>query len=130
MIRRTIEQERAEDALARVKELVNRGDNSADLGKYRSYVDRLGPAILMNGLGQALATERASSGEEHEIVYNNVSTWLCGAKGVYRGSTDLLTSIMENGEENYLLAQAEALAWLRWHKKFCRAFLRDDEGRK
>ena len=25
--------------------------------RYRSYVDRLGPAIVMNGLGQALATE-------------------------------------------------------------------------
>lgn len=57
---RTLEQRRAADGLKRVREL-NR-QSSAFKNSYRSYVDRLGPSIVMNGLGQALATERAAAG--------------------------------------------------------------------
>ena len=56
----TIEQQRAADALGRVQALSGRSDGFKK--RYRSYVDRLGPAIVMNGLGQALATERAAAG--------------------------------------------------------------------
>ena len=35
---------------------------------------------------------------------------------------------MSNDEECYLRAQVEALAWLEWHKKFCRAYLPDSDG--
>ena len=57
----TSEQRRAADALSKVLSLEN---ESEDLRKrYRAYVDRLGPMIIMNGLGQALATERAAAGE-------------------------------------------------------------------
>ena len=60
---RTIEQQRAANALARVNELHDRYRKSKTFKeRYRSYVDRLGPAIVMNGLGQALATERAAAG--------------------------------------------------------------------
>ena len=57
---RTIAQRRAADALARITELSERSARFKE--RYRSYVDRLGPAIVMNGLGQALATERAAAG--------------------------------------------------------------------
>ncbi len=123
MTSRTLEQERAEDALKCAREM-------SSAKKYRSYVDRLGPAIVMNGLGQALATEIAAGGE-HKALYKNVECWLCRSEGgVYSGSGDvgLLASIVRHGQDKYLHAQAEALAWLRWHKKFCRAFLRDGAG--
>ncbi len=55
-----LEQHRAADALRRVQELAAQSDGFKK--RYRSYVDRLGPAIVMNGLGQALATERAAAG--------------------------------------------------------------------
>ena len=57
---KTFEQLRAADALARVKNLAAKGDEFKT--RYRSYVERLGPAIVMNGLGQALATESAAAG--------------------------------------------------------------------
>ena len=124
------EQQRAADALARIKELKN---ESKDLKKlYRSYVDRIGPAIVMNGLGQALATERAAAGPKatsdrekaHQKLYENLQHWLCHeSNGVYASSPDLLQAITKNDESMYLRAQAEALAWLEWHKKFCRADL-------
>lgn len=126
---RTIEQLRAAHALGRVNALA--ADSEELRKRYRSYVERLGPAIVMNGLGQALATERAAAGANpsgdderaHARVYRNVHEWLCRPDGVYPGANDLLEALMGHDEANYIRAQAEALAWLQWHKKFCRATL-------
>jgi CRISPR-associated protein Cmr5 len=132
----TPEQRRAADALRAVQDL---DADEALRKRYRAYADRLGPSILMNGLGQALATERASAGgtprkadeRAHDRLYRNLAEWLCRAGGVYGpiAGQDLLKAIVEHGEADYLRAQAEALAWLVWHKKFCRAYLppADDE---
>ncbi len=136
MAARTLEQRRAENALARVRELESRSELFRK--RYRAYVDRMGPAIVMNGLGQALAMELASAGANpchdderaHRELYRSLQAWLCReGDGVYPGAADLLTEIAGQPEERYLLAQAEALAWLEWHKKFCRAFFpRGEEG--
>lgn len=123
----TREHVRARHALETVKAVENES-----FGKeYRSYVDRLGPAILRNGLGQALAGELASAGDKisndrqkaHKRLYENISGWLCGDAGIYRGG-DLLAALVRGDEKTYLAAHAEALAWLEWHKRFCRAYLR------
>ena len=125
---KTVEQERAANALARVTELSGRPEFFKK--RYRAYVDRLGPAIVMNGLGQALATELAAAGPEpanddqraHRELYVGVQRWLCRADdGVYSSSPDVLRAIVSCDESRYLEAQAEALAWLAWHKKCCRA---------
>lgn len=125
---KTLEQKRAADALEKVKSLEGAPEEFKKC--YRSYVDRLGPTIVMNGLGQALATELAAAGgsqsddaRAHKQLYENLHRWLCRGDGVYPGDSDLLTSITRYEEKRYLLAQAEALAWLVWHKKFCRAYL-------
>lgn len=132
---RTIEQRRAADALARINQLKERPVEFKR--RYRSYVDRLGPAIFVNGLGQALATERAAAGDSpknedqkaHAELYAGLNNWICGrAAGIYRPGSDLLEQIMENDEALYLLAQTEAIAWLKWHKKCCRACFPKGEG--
>ena len=132
---RTIEQERAKNALNRVGELSNK---KVDFKKqYRAYVDRLGPAIVMNGLGQALATELAAAGaspkkedeKAHSELYLSLQQWLCRDEGgVYPSGGDLLRAITENDEAHYVRAQIEALAWLDWHKKCCRASFPKGEG--
>lgn len=131
---RTNEQKRAANALARVKELEDRSDVFKK--RYRSYVDRLGPTIVVNGLGQALATELAAAGPDpdgddkqaHRELYRSLNLWLCRDEGgVYPPGSDLLQAIVAEDEEHYLLAQAEALAWLEWHKKFCRAYFPREE---
>lgn len=138
----TIEQQRAANALARVQELNARSDGFKK--RYRSYVDRLGPAIVMNGLGQALATERAAAGpprdaagsaradaadkDAHRELCTSLNQWLCRADGgIYPNATDLLGAIVSHGQSEYLHAQAEALSWLEWHKKCCRATFPRDE---
>lgn len=122
-------QRRAKNALERTKEL-NRKQDKEFKSNYCSYVDRLGPAIVMNGLGQALATERAAAGSQlengrqqaHHELYTSLELWLCGEGAVYESSEDLLEAIIDNSETLYLRAQAEALAWIEWHKKFTRAY--------
>ena len=134
---RTIEQQRAANALTRVNALA--GESITFRARYRKYVDRLGPAVVMNGLGQALATERAAAGacpaaddeKAHHALYAGVSNWLCRQDGgIYSPGNDLLQEIMEHDEQSYLRAQAEALAWLEWHKKCCRALFPDEEERE
>jgi len=129
---RNAEQRRAAAAMKAVQQL----DEDEELRKrYRVYADRLGPSILMNGLGQALATERAAAGSKpekpdqraHACLYNHLTAWLCRPGGVYEPVSgekpDLLTALVTGSEALYVRAQAEALAWLVWHKKFCRAHL-------
>jgi CRISPR-associated protein Cmr5 len=125
---RTLAQERAGNALAVAKRIKEATENDrAFQQNYRSYVERLGPAILMNGLGQALASERAATdgdkarADAHRALYQAVSDWLCRDGGVYPAGQDVLEAITSNDRDAYLRAQAEALAWLDWHKKFCRA---------
>ncbi len=122
---RTIEQQRAADAHSYIQKLRDKSD--AFKACYRSYIERLGPAIVMNSLGQALATERAAAGsgngdDPHNAVYKGMQHWLCRSEGgIYPGAEDLLEAIVSHEEADYLRAQAEGLAWLEWHKKFCRA---------
>lgn len=133
---RTPEQRRAADALHRVRDL----EIDESLRKaYRAYADRLGPSIVMNGLGQALASELAAAGSKakaderaHHRLYQNIEAWLCRPGGVYPatagGGRDLLGAIVGGKESDYLRAQVETLSWLTWHKKFCRAYLPRGKG--
>jgi CRISPR-associated protein Cmr5 len=130
------EQRRAAHALRTAKEAVGFAD--ATKKAYRSYVERIGTTIITNGLGQALATELAAAGgiktdgpkeSAHRQLYQNLQSWLCGESGVLRGvvagrrDPDLLDTLVTIPELDYLRVQAEALAWLVWHKKLCRALL-------
>lgn len=129
------EQEKARHALERLKEVEGKTDKFK--GHYRSYVDRLGPAILINGLGQALAMELAAAGsnkrkddeQAHYELYRNLSDLLCGSGAAYGEKKDLMEAILNGNQDQYIAAQAEALSWLSWHKKFCQAYLPREEER-
>ena len=132
---RSLDQRRAADALACVQEVMARVTAISVPYTARTW-SGLPPAIVMNGLGQALATELAAAGpgdnkgrrepEEaaHFCSFENLNRWLCRPDGgVYPGASDVLTAMMAAPQQAYLRAQAEALAWLEWHKKFCQAHL-------
>ncbi|TWB10069.1 CRISPR-associated Cmr5 family protein [Nitrospirillum amazonense] len=108
---------------------------------YAGYVKSLPAAIVMNGLGQALATELAQgkkdtakgqgglSPDAHQQIYRHVQDWLCGSdpqapfRDAGNGTTMLLERLYASDQTTYLRAQAEALLYLGWLKKFANALL-------
>ena len=134
MADRTLAQRRAADAYEKI-ELVSKRD--AEFQKrYRSYVAGLPAMIVMSGLGQALASllSRAGTGgpdkSAHRLLYDHVAKWLGGIqeeapyRQVISGETKLLIDeINKRDQATYLHAQAEAMAYLEWLKKFAQAFL-------
>jgi CRISPR-associated protein Cmr5 len=136
MTMQTLEQKRAKHALDQIKAL--------DAGKssnYASYVKALPAAILTNGLGQALATERAANDKAHHKLAEHVAEWLLhedaytkyvkaadGETPTYDKTQQLLCRIVAGNQDAYVWAQAEAIAYVTWLKKFAGAFL-DMSGR-
>lgn len=126
-------------ALRRAKHALEQinGLDRNNCGNYVSYAKSLPAEILQMGLGQAMATLLAAAkGKEqdaHRLLYNHLEAWLCGT-AAYRDSDapypvgNLMTSITSHRESEYLHAQAEALAYLEWLKKFAVAFLPDRGG--
>ncbi len=120
---KTLEQRRAAHALSIVKNV--KQDVKQDKQKFNSYVERLPAAIVMNGLGQAMAMELANHFDwAHKELYDSVGKWLkeCGIFG----NEELMEEIISGDQNTYVRAQAEALAYLEWLKKFSQAYLKGD----
>jgi CRISPR-associated protein Cmr5 len=138
MSEKTLEQRRAGHALKCVEDVKAQKSLA---GRYRSYAESLPAHIVMGGLGQAVATELAAArgGEgdnsrddkqrAHAQLVKDLESWL--AQSAYekvpaeekQAGNWLINAIVANEQEHYLRAQAEALAWLVWLKKFCQAGL-------
>ncbi len=132
----TLEQKRTKHALDQIKALERQGRP----GKYVSYVNALPAAILTNGLGQALATERAASDDMHRELAKHVAAWLLSEDAHTRYGTPtkeeaekeddsrrLLSRMVAGGQDAYVWAQAEAIAYVTWLKTFANAFLEPSE---
>ncbi|MGC8628497.1 MAG: type III-B CRISPR module-associated protein Cmr5 [Acidimicrobiales bacterium] len=117
-------QRRALHALSKAQEL-----GPAELSLYSSYVERLGPAVLANGLGQALATEHSAGGEGgrdlHDRLVRALESWLCqevlSCGPQPTGPAQVLEQLCKADQATYVRAQQEALEWLDWHKRLVRA---------
>lgn len=125
----TLDQRRAADSLKKVRRIQERlPEDKAD--SYADYTIRLPASILINGLGQAVAQLQAAAGTDkedpHLLLYRDLSHWLCRdeVEAPYRGQKDLLEGIVSKDRGHYLRAQAEAMAWLEWHKKLVTAYLK------
>lgn len=142
-------QRRAQHALDAVKAYRDAAVSTVPLKQkkaYAGYVKSLPAAIVMNGLGQALATELAQGGKDtakgqgglspdaHRQIYLHLQKWLCGddPEAVFRNAsgddTRLLSQLYGADQPEYLRAQAEALLYLGWLKKFAGALLADDDA--
>lgn len=131
MAENSLGQRRAASALKVVQDIEKTDYN----GKFRSYAERLPASIVMNGLGQALASELAaagrgdtgkSDGEAHKRLFEEIKGWLLEERKIYPEKSDLMYAIVNGSQEQYILAQAEALAYLEWLKKFSQAFLKKE----
>lgn len=129
MVDQTLGQKRAAHALEAIKKL----EQEKNYGNFGSYVQRLPATIVMNGLGQAMAGELAAARlakgvkmstdeQAHKTLFDCVESWLFESK-VYTEDKNLMKAIVRSGQEDYVRAQAEALAYLDWLKKFSQAYL-------
>lgn len=131
MTENSLEQKRAANALKVVQDI-----EKADYdGKFRSYVERLPASIVINGLGQALASELAAAGRSeegksdskaHKRLFDEIELWLLKERKIYSEKKGLMNAIVNGSQEEYILAQSEALAYLEWLKKFSQAFLKKE----
>jgi len=127
----TLDQRRAADALAKIRELQNKGEEY--YGHYVSYVSALPATIVMSGLGQALASELAKAKgkakDPHRLLYGHIAGWLSQQVSELSGAPDqLIDRLMRAGQDVYVRAQAETMAYLNWLKQFARAYLKEKEG--
>lgn len=100
--------------------------------KYGSLARRVPMLVLINGLGQTLAFLRAKGkddpGDEHNILFQHLSTWTMSQVAPDAGNKDLLSWILEKDSASYRRATAEALAYLAWLKRFAEAELPTEEA--
>jgi len=128
-----IDQQRANTALKKVQDLQGKGYNY--YGNYVSFVKALPATILQIGLGQAIATELAASGNEnetqkgHKQLFESINEWLGRDDDIapyprtHRKREGVLPELMASKQEKFIYAQQEALAYLDWLKKFAVALL-------
>lgn len=140
MSQQSLAQRRAAHALKRIEAHRdrNKGNPKPDYGNYVSYTQSLPATILMNGLGQACATLLSKAEDDlekpHGLLYGDLQDWLCGSdpaapyRNVQGGDKRLIEAIVRGSEHQYLHAQAEALAYLVWLKKFANAYLQKGEN--
>lgn len=128
----SLAQKRAKDAWTKIAA----AQVENDYGNYVAYVKSLPATIIMSGLGQALAMLKAGASKNNDdvkngsrILYQHMNDWLCSKWTGNGNPSDILEAITEGHETDYIKAQAEAMEYLEWLKKFAVAFLKSpDEG--
>lgn len=138
----TRDQQRAQHALGKVQEVS--GERAPE---YLALVKSFPATIVMNGLGQACAMLLAKAeGNEagasaHRCLYDHLAEWILNHTGIYPAQTDgrqgkkqtdsqtgkleLIEAVISHGQSHYVRAQAEALAYVDWLKKFAQAELKE-----
>ncbi|HFD16936.1 MAG TPA: type III-B CRISPR module-associated protein Cmr5 [Rhodospirillales bacterium] len=146
MTARLLEQKRAEAALQKIEKLTGKAKDFRDA--YTSYAKSLPATILLSGLGQAvaMAMSKAAAGEGSggnreawKKLVMHLEAWLLNEAGeaspYYDGGfrsngtpgLELMKKITGLDQRAYVTAQAEALAYLQWLKKFANALLAEPE---
>jgi len=116
----TLQQLRAKHALIKVKELVplNEGD------KLKARASELPFMIHANGLGQALAFFKSKNGNDgYGELFSVLQSWLTQTGRPFAGMADLMQAVTETDMNTYRVAQAEAIEYMDWVKKFASAYL-------
>ena len=119
----TLQQQRAKHALSQVKSWVPLNEGS----KLKARCSELPFMIHANGLGQAAAFFKSKIGEKDKDCYGHVFSalqgWLTQKDRPLAGQSDLMQAIVEADLHRYRLAQAEAIQYMDWVKKFASAYL-------
>ncbi len=121
----TLQQERARHALGKVQSWVALNDGA----KLKARTSELPFMIHANGLGQAAAFFKSKKNKDgYDVVLLALQDWMAQPSRPFAGKTDLMRAIVEADLATYRLAQAEAMAYMDWVKKFASAYLAGQEG--
>lgn len=116
----TLQQQRAKHALAQVKNWVLLNEGS----KLKARCSELPFMIHANGLGQAAAFFKSKGNKDgYDYVFLALQSWLTQAGRPLASKSDLMQAIVEADLHGYRLAQAEAIQYMDWIKKFASAYL-------
>ncbi len=123
----TLQQVRAKIALEQVQKTLKKyKDKPEQKKKFKARASNLPAMIAMNGLGQAAAFCKSKGDKDaYDDIYAVLNEWLTHKDQPYHGK-ELITGITTNDMHTYRQAQAEALAYLSWVKKFASAYIDDD----
>jgi CRISPR-associated protein Cmr5 len=122
----TLQQRRARYALEHVNALVTLLSQE-NQKKFNSYASAMPFMIHANGLGQTAAFYRRKGTEDiYYKLYELLGNWLSQPGQLFAGRPDLLSGITQSDMATYLAAQAEAMVFLDWVKKFASAFMSSD----
>lgn len=129
-----MQQQRAAFALQGVEKAKNELDEK-QCKEYKSHVSALPFMIHANGLGQAMAFYKSkcatdSKGNkklDYVLLYQLLSDWLSQDDQPFAGM-ELLEGITQTDMHAYITAQAEAMVFMSWVKKFATAFMQDDSS--
>lgn len=118
---KTLSQRRAHQAWAYINEA--NGQNFQD--KYATLTQKLAAMIQVNGLGATVAFLRAkaknkpSTESHHQLLYQQVSAWIC--ERVYddgNAQADLLEKIMNQSSDLLRRATTETIEFAIWLRRF------------
>ena len=116
----TLQQQRAKHALGKVKDLVALNDGD----KLKVRASELPFMIHANGLGQAVAFFKSKKDKDgYGELFRLLQSWLTQPGRPFAGKEDLMGAITESDMNTYRLAQAEAIQYMDWVKKFASAYL-------
>lgn len=118
----TLQQQRAKHALEKVKAWVPLNDGD----KLKARASELPFMIHANGLGPALAFFKSKKDKDkdgYDMLYLVLQSWLTQPARPFAGKPDLMAAITETDFNTYRLAQAEAIVYMDWVKKFSSAYL-------
>lgn len=110
---RTLDQDRAADAISQVNNL-----NGVDQKKFANLCKGFPAMIIANGLGQSLAFLNEKKESEYKKLYDVITKWLTARNVLDKvGGDKFLKSLSESSIEEYRMATQEALAYLQWLKR-------------
>lgn len=123
----TLQQQRAAHALKEVKSLAPDDSNyqpKASASELKARASELPFMIHTNGLGQAAAFFKSKKDKDgYDHLYRILSSWLTSEGRPFAGQGDLMQAITSADMHLYRVAQAEAMHYMDWVKKFAKAYL-------
>lgn len=116
----TLQQQRAAHALKGVQDLIALNDGD----KLKARASELPFMIQANGLGQAAAFFCSKKDKDgYDKIYRLLQSWMTRTGGPLASQDGMMAAITRADLHTYRVAQAEAMQYMDWVKKFASAYL-------